>query len=164
MNSNISRDHSEGSVRERFRPPRLNDDQNGRSRVLLPFNPNQQQSDTFTQTSCKMAAAIKAINAKIRSNKVADYVCSTRKSGIQLLSFQTHSRDRPHQAAVEIQDIHTPYISPDTALRLNVTTKFEKQWLTIHLSQDFWGPVSNFGIPVAAVMDTQKDPEMYVYA
>lgn len=27
---------------------------------------------------------------------------------------------------------------------------------------DFWGPVSNFGIPVAAVMDTQKDPEMYV--
>lgn len=25
-----------------------------------------------------MAAAIKAINAKIRSNKVADYVCSTR--------------------------------------------------------------------------------------
>jgi hypothetical protein len=27
---------------------------------------------------------------------------------------------------------------------------------------DFWGPVSNFGIPVAAVMDTQKDAEMYV--
>ncbi|RDW57926.1 pyruvate transporter MPC1 [Aspergillus mulundensis] len=52
-----------------------------------------------------MAAVIKAINAKIRSNKVADYVCSTH----------------------------------------------------------FWGPVSNFGIPVAAVMDTQKDPEMYVY-
>ncbi|KAL4927116.1 pyruvate transporter MPC1 [Aspergillus undulatus] len=49
-----------------------------------------------------MAAAIKAINAKIRSNKVADYVCSTH----------------------------------------------------------FWGPVSNFGIPVAAVMDTQKDPEI----
>ncbi|CAI7569785.1 unnamed protein product [Penicillium manginii] len=51
-----------------------------------------------------MAAVIKAINAKIRSNKVADYVCSTH----------------------------------------------------------FWGPVSNFGIPFAAVMDTQKDPEMYV--
>lgn len=28
-------------------------------------------------------------------------------------------------------------------------------------SLDFWGPVSNFGIPVAAVMDTQKDPDMY---
>lgn len=49
-----------------------------------------------------MAAAIKAINAKIRSNKVLDYVCSTH----------------------------------------------------------FWGPVSNFGIPLAAVMDTQKDPEI----
>ncbi|PGH15671.1 hypothetical protein AJ79_02265 [Helicocarpus griseus UAMH5409] len=49
-----------------------------------------------------MAAAIKAINAKIRSNKVLDYVCSTH----------------------------------------------------------FWGPASNFGIPMAAVMDTQKDPEI----
>jgi Mitochondrial pyruvate carriers len=25
---------------------------------------------------------------------------------------------------------------------------------------DFWGPASNFGIPIAAVMDTQKDAEM----
>lgn len=25
---------------------------------------------------------------------------------------------------------------------------------------DFWGPASNFGIPLAAVMDVQKDPEM----
>ncbi|KAL2001390.1 hypothetical protein VTN02DRAFT_1819 [Thermoascus thermophilus] len=49
-----------------------------------------------------MAAAIKAINAKIRSNKVLDYICSTH----------------------------------------------------------FWGPASNFGIPIAAVMDTQKDPEI----
>lgn len=24
----------------------------------------------------------------------------------------------------------------------------------------FWGPVSNFGIPVAAVLDLKKDPEM----
>ncbi|KAJ5309025.1 hypothetical protein PENANT_c020G08259 [Penicillium antarcticum] len=49
-----------------------------------------------------MAAAIKAINAKIRSNSVLDYICSTH----------------------------------------------------------FWGPVSNFGIPIAAVMDTQKDAEI----
>lgn len=49
-----------------------------------------------------MAAAIKAINAKIRSNKVLDYFCSTH----------------------------------------------------------FWGPASNFGIPLAAIMDTQKDPEI----
>ncbi|EEH19183.1 hypothetical protein PABG_01502 [Paracoccidioides brasiliensis Pb03] len=49
-----------------------------------------------------MAAAVKALNAKIRSNKVLDYFCSTH----------------------------------------------------------FWGPASNFGIPIAAVMDTQKDPEI----
>lgn len=28
---------------------------------------------------------------------------------------------------------------------------------------DFWGPVSNFGIPLAAVMDTQKSPDLYVF-
>ncbi|PQE27106.1 upf0041 domain-containing protein [Rutstroemia sp. NJR-2017a WRK4] len=49
-----------------------------------------------------MAAFVKAINAKIRSNPAVSYVCSTH----------------------------------------------------------FWGPVSNFGIPVAAVMDTQKSPEL----
>lgn len=27
---------------------------------------------------------------------------------------------------------------------------------------DFWGPASNFGIPLAAVMDVKKDPEMWV--
>lgn len=25
---------------------------------------------------------------------------------------------------------------------------------------DFWGPASNFGIPVAAVLDTQKSPDL----
>ncbi|KAK3113170.1 hypothetical protein LTR53_009797 [Teratosphaeriaceae sp. CCFEE 6253] len=50
-----------------------------------------------------MAAAIKALNVRIRANPVSDYFCSTH----------------------------------------------------------FWGPASNFGIPIAAVMDTQKDPEMY---
>lgn len=30
----------------------------------------------------------------------------------------------------------------------------------IHDGIDFWGPVSNFGIPLAAVMDTQKSPEL----
>lgn len=49
-----------------------------------------------------MAAAIKALNARIRANPVTDYFCSTH----------------------------------------------------------FWGPASNFGIPIAAVMDTQKDPEI----
>ncbi|KEZ44547.1 hypothetical protein SAPIO_CDS3573 [Scedosporium apiospermum] len=27
-------------------------------------------------------------------------------------------------------------------------------------STHFWGPVSNFGIPLAAIMDTQKSPEL----
>ncbi|KAG4426747.1 UPF0041-domain-containing protein [Cadophora sp. DSE1049] len=49
-----------------------------------------------------MAAFIKAVNAKIRSNPTTNYLCSTH----------------------------------------------------------FWGPASNFGIPVAAVMDTQKSPEL----
>ncbi|KAI4209691.1 MAG: hypothetical protein LQ351_007399 [Letrouitia transgressa] len=49
-----------------------------------------------------MAAAISAINAKIRSQPVLNYLCSTH----------------------------------------------------------FWGPASNFGIPIAAIMDTQKDPEI----
>ncbi|WYZ42583.1 hypothetical protein EsH8_VI_000282 [Colletotrichum jinshuiense] len=49
-----------------------------------------------------MAALVKAINAKIRSNPVSDYICSTH----------------------------------------------------------FWGPASNFGIPLAAVMDTQKSPDL----
>ncbi|KAL2258538.1 hypothetical protein VTK26DRAFT_8119 [Humicola hyalothermophila] len=49
-----------------------------------------------------MAALVKAVNARIRSNPWTDYICSTH----------------------------------------------------------FWGPASNFGIPVAAVMDTQKSPEL----
>ncbi|EAT88759.1 hypothetical protein SNOG_03554 [Parastagonospora nodorum SN15] len=49
-----------------------------------------------------MAAAIKALNAKIRSNKYSDYFCSTH----------------------------------------------------------FWGPASNFGIPIAAIADMSKDPEI----
>ncbi|KAH8655829.1 hypothetical protein BX600DRAFT_416850 [Xylariales sp. PMI_506] len=47
-------------------------------------------------------AYIRALNAKIRSNKVLDYLCSTH----------------------------------------------------------FWGPASNFGIPIAAILDTKKSPDM----
>ncbi|EPE29237.1 hypothetical protein GLAREA_00397 [Glarea lozoyensis ATCC 20868] len=49
-----------------------------------------------------MASFVSALNAKIRSNPMANYICSTH----------------------------------------------------------FWGPVSNFGIPIAAVMDTQKSPDL----
>jgi hypothetical protein len=34
--------------------------------------------------------------------------------------------------------------------------------LTVECS-DFWGPASNFGIPIAAIADMSKDPEMYVH-
>ena len=30
---------------------------------------------------------------------------------------------------------------------------------TIHLSTHFWGPVANWGIPIAAIADTAKPPE-----
>ncbi|EGX50770.1 pyruvate transporter mpc1 [Orbilia oligospora] len=49
-----------------------------------------------------MLGAIASLNARIRSNKVLDYICSTH----------------------------------------------------------FWGPVSNFGIPLAAITDIKKDPEI----
>lgn len=51
-----------------------------------------------------MAAALRALNARIRSNPAADFICSTH----------------------------------------------------------FWGPVSNFSLPIAAVYDMRRDPAMYV--
>ena len=77
-----------------------------------------------------MAAAIKAINARIRANPVTDYFCSTRKS---LSSRHGYSR------CIEYSSVVTDHII------------------------DFWGPASNFGIPIAAVLDTQKDPEMFAF-
>ncbi|KAH6718885.1 hypothetical protein DL95DRAFT_334938 [Leptodontidium sp. 2 PMI_412] len=38
-------------------------------------------------------------------------------------------------------------------IRANPTTSY-------FCSTHFWGPASNFGIPIAAVMDTNKSPEM----
>jgi hypothetical protein len=43
----------------------------------------------------KMAAAIKALNAKIRSNKYTDYFCSTRRS----YPTRFHSLSEPHARA-----------------------------------------------------------------
>lgn len=31
-----------------------------------------------------------------------------------------------------------------------------------NIVSDFWGPVSNFGLPIAAILDTQKSPDMCV--
>lgn len=36
---------------------------------------------------------------------------------------------------------------------------FSKKTLRYVFTTHFWGPVSNFGIPVAAVLDLKKDPE-----
>lgn len=37
---------------------------------------------------------------------------------------------------------------------------FSKDTLRYVCSTHFWGPVSNFGLPVAAIVDLQKDPEL----
>jgi hypothetical protein len=37
---------------------------------------------------------------------------------------------------------------------------FSKKSLRYVCTTHFWGPVSNFGIPVAAVMDLKKDPDL----
>jgi hypothetical protein len=48
-----------------------------------------------------MAAAIKAINAKIRSNKVLDYVCSTRTFNLKPFpGFPPRFPDRDRPAAM----------------------------------------------------------------
>jgi hypothetical protein len=99
-----------------------------------------------------MAAAIKAVNAKIRSNKVLDYFCSTRKLLPQAHRFSESSHSRSHALAkvlafsVLFYLLHSYWAWTDELYAQPA---------------DFWGPASNFGIPIAAVMDTQKDPEMY---
>lgn len=40
--------------------------------------PSRKRPSSYRQPTSKMAAAIKALNAKIRSNPMLDYVCSTR--------------------------------------------------------------------------------------
>ncbi|AAS53298.1 AFL074Cp [Eremothecium gossypii ATCC 10895] len=35
-----------------------------------------------------------------------------------------------------------------------------KETLKYMLTTHFWGPVSNFGIPIAAIYDLKKDPEL----
>lgn len=37
---------------------------------------------------------------------------------------------------------------------------FSKQSLRYVCTTHFWGPVSNFGIPVAAILDLKKDPDL----
>lgn len=103
-----------------------------------------------------MAAVVKALNAKIRSHPVLDYVCSTRTyHSPRSLPSATTETGQPHDT-----DRMNPLGTPDS-----IEPQDTPQWNTdstlINAAADFWGPVSNFGIPLAAVMDTQKDPDMY---
>ncbi|KAJ0312275.1 hypothetical protein COL5a_001957 [Colletotrichum fioriniae] len=83
-----------------------------------------------------MAAIVKAINAKIRSNPVSDYVCSTR-------------------TPPALTDHDTPVPAARDSFKMDVGRQANPS-----RTADFWGPVSNFGIPLAAVMDTQKSPDL----
>lgn len=57
--------------------------------------PDHSPLPSLPQSPVNMAAAIKAINAKIRSNKVLDYVCSTRKCNPKPCHGSLLDRDRP---------------------------------------------------------------------
>lgn len=63
-------------VWQRKRPPSCPSTVSFSASFLL--SPTLSHVSSFLLILGKMAAAIKAINAKIRSNKVLDYVCSTR--------------------------------------------------------------------------------------
>ena len=107
-----------------------------------------------------MAAAIKALNARIRANPVTDYFCSTREcySSPRLLDPGGKRRARKQGTGARQCDFASQECEEAVWRK-----KWKTQWLTANLPvADFWGPASNFGIPIAAVMDTQKDPEMYV--
>ena len=53
------------------------------------------------------------------------------------------------------------YVLPSSLLKFQPTADI-RRIPSINIRTDFWGPASNFGIPIAAVLDTQKDPAMYV--
>ncbi|KAK5164137.1 uncharacterized protein LTR77_010228 [Saxophila tyrrhenica] len=90
-----------------------------------------------------MAAAIKALNARIRANPVTDYFCSTRESSLECDGVMCE---------IGGEEMAIPSAWDGTTRAKHLLTHFT--------STDFWGPASNFGIPIAAVMDTSKDPDI----
>lgn len=68
------------------------------------------------------------------------------------MANKTEEENKQLRRNQEIRKLHTRRI-PSHEINQNANRL---------LFLDFWGPVSNFGIPIAAVMDTQKDAEMYV--
>uniref|UniRef100_A0A060T840 Mitochondrial pyruvate carrier n=1 Tax=Blastobotrys adeninivorans TaxID=409370 RepID=A0A060T840_BLAAD len=51
-------------------------------------------------------------------------------------------------------------MSSGSAFKRATDFLFSKEAIKYVCSTHFWGPVSNFGIPFAAVMDLKKDPEL----
>lgn len=114
-----------------------------------------------------MAAAVKALNAKIRSNKYTDYLCSTRTLALEtarrvwdLAELSIVPCWRHQQRCVARLRFAIVELQRDgfTLGRFIIAGRMANLPCA---NVDFWGPASNFGIPIAAVMDTQKDPEMY---
>lgn len=93
------------------------------------------------------AAAIKAINARIRSNKALDYFCSTRRFGPRLA---------PVKGVVE----SIVFLTRSTRLHSMRTSNFYPLLTRARSTVGFWGPASNFTIPLAAIADSRKSPEL----
>lgn len=49
---------------------------------------------------------------------------------------------------------------PRAASRSIISKYINKQTLKYVFTTHFWGPVSNFGIPIAAIYDLKKDPNL----
>jgi hypothetical protein len=57
-------------------------------------------------------------------------------------------------------EIYTFGCDPGGQFGFPVMKRWVSSLTTDVCSTHFWGPVSNFGIPVAAVLDLKKDPEL----
>lgn len=44
-------------------------------------------------------------------------------------------------------------------MRRTMSTNSAQEWRNYFLSTHFWGPMANWGIPIAAIADTQKHPK-----
>lgn len=44
-------------------------------------------------------------------------------------------------------------------MRRTMSTNSAQEWRNYFLSTHFWGPMANWGIPIAALADTQKHPK-----
>lgn len=45
------------------------------------------------------------------------------------------------------------------SIRRTMATSSSNEWRNYFMSTHFWGPFANWGIPIAAIADTQKHPK-----